>query len=63
MKNRKPFIFIRIIVVVIGGIYFTTQRETRSSSPGGWPRTRSSWSAEIQGRLQQLLVQEGDLVT
>ncbi len=64
MKNRKPFIFILIIAVVIGGIYYFTTRSPNEIVLTGVVTTDEVIvSAEIQGRLQQLLVQEGDLVT
>jgi RND family efflux transporter MFP subunit len=64
MKKRRIPILILIIAVVAGGIYYATTRQ-----PGGIILTgivttdEVIVSSEIQGRLQQLLVKEGDAVT
>jgi RND family efflux transporter MFP subunit len=64
MKKRKIPILILILAVVAGGIYYATTRQ-----PGGIILTgivttdEVIVSSEIQGRLQQLLVKEGDAVT
>jgi len=64
MKKRKIPILILILAVVAGGIYYATTRP-----PGGIILTgivttdEVIVSSEIQGRLQQLLVKEGDAVT
>ena len=64
MKKRRIPILILILAVVAGGIYYATTRQ-----PGGIILTgivttdEVIVSSEIQGRLQQLLVKEGDAVT
>ena len=64
MKKRKIPILILILAVVAGGTYYATTRQ-----PGGIILTgivttdEVIVSSEIQGRLQQLLVKEGDAVT
>jgi RND family efflux transporter MFP subunit len=64
MKKRKIPILILILAVVAGGIYYAATRP-----PGGIILTgivttdEVIVSSEIQGRLQQLLVKEGDAVT
>jgi len=64
VKPRKVLIVVLILALVAGGIYYFTMRQ-----PGGIVLTgivttdEVIVSAQIQGRLQQLLVQEGDVVT
>ncbi len=64
MKKSKIFIFILVLALVAGGIYYATLRQ-----PGGIVLTgivttdEVIVSPEIQGRLEQLLVSEGDAVT
>ena len=64
MKNRKPFIFILLVAVVAGGIYyFTTRTPNEIVLTGVVTTDEVIVSSEIMGRLQQLYVQEGDVVT
>ena len=64
MKKSKIFIFILVLALVAGGIYYATTRP-----PGGIVLTgivttdEVIVSPEMQGRLEQLLVSEGDAVT
>jgi HlyD family secretion protein len=64
MKKRKIFPVILSLAVAAGGIYYAVTRQ-----PGGIVLTGMVTtdevivSSEIQGRLQQLLVEEGDAVT
>jgi HlyD family secretion protein len=64
MKKSKIFILILVLALVAGGIYYATMRQ-----PGGIVLTgivttdEVIVSPEIQGRLEQLLVSEGDAVT
>jgi HlyD family secretion protein len=64
MKKSKIFILIIVLALVAGGIYYATLRQ-----PGGIVLTgivttdEVIVSPEIQGRLEQLLVSEGDAVT
>jgi HlyD family secretion protein len=64
MKKSKIFILILVLALVAGGIYYATLRQ-----PGGIVLTgivttdEVIVSPEIQGRLEQLLVSEGDAVT
>jgi HlyD family secretion protein len=64
MKKSKIFILILVLALVAGGIYYASLRQ-----PGGIVLTgivttdEVIVSPEIQGRLEQLLVSEGDAVT
>jgi len=64
MKKSKIFILILVLALIAGGIYYATLRQ-----PGGIVLTgivttdEVIVSPEIQGRLEQLLVSEGDAVT
>jgi RND family efflux transporter MFP subunit len=63
MKKLKIPILILILVAIAGGIYYTTARQSREIVLTGIVTTDEVIvSAEIQGRLQQLLVKEGDTV-
>jgi HlyD family secretion protein len=64
MKKSKPIIFILILAVIVGGIYYVLTRQPGAIVLTGVVTTDEVIvSSEIQGRLQQLLVQEGDIVT
>ena len=64
MKKRKIFILILILAVVSGGIYYATARQSSEIILTGIVTTDEVIvSPEIQGRLQQLLVKEGDAVS
>jgi len=64
MKKRKPLIFILILAVIAGVIYYATTRQSSEIILTGIVTTDEVIvSPEIQGRLQQLLVKEGDPVT
>jgi RND family efflux transporter MFP subunit len=64
MKKRKIPILILILAVVAGGIYYATTRQPDGIILTGIVTTDEVIvSSEIQGRLQQLLVKEGDAVT
>src|SRR5665213_291798 len=64
MKKRRLLILILILAVVTGGIYFATTRQTEKIILTGMVTTDEVIvSSEIQGRLQQLPVKEGDMVT
>lgn len=63
MKKLKIPILILILVAIAGGIYYTTARQSREIVLTGIVTTDEVIvSAEIQGRLQQLLVKEGDTI-
>src|ERR1700683_1225101 len=63
MKKLKIPILILILVAVAGGIYYATARQSREIVLTGIVTTDEVIvSPEIQGRLQQLLVKEGDTV-
>jgi RND family efflux transporter MFP subunit len=62
MKRKIP-ILILILAVVAGGIYYATARQSNEIVLTGIVTTDEVIvSPEIQGRLQQLLVKEGDAV-
>jgi HlyD family secretion protein len=64
MKKRKILIVVLILAAVAGGIYFATTRRPGEIILTGIVTTDEVIvSSEIQGRLQQLLVREGDAVT
>src|SRR5580693_580737 len=64
MKKSTPIIFILILAVIAGGIYYVMTRQPGAIVLTGVVTTDEVIvSSEIQGRLQQLLVQEGDIVT
>jgi len=64
MNKRKIFIVVLILAVAGGGIYYATKRQSGQIILTGIVTTDEVIvSAEIQGRLQQLLVKEGDTVT
>ncbi|HEY3932711.1 MAG TPA: efflux RND transporter periplasmic adaptor subunit [Verrucomicrobiae bacterium] len=64
MKKRKFFIAVLIVAIIAGGIYFATVRQPGEIILTGIVTTDEVIvSSEIQGRLQQLLVKEGDAVT
>jgi len=64
MKKRKFIILILILAVLAGGIYYATTRQAQAIVLTGIVTTDEVIvSSEIQGRLQQLLVREGDVVT
>src|SRR5580693_5877465 len=63
MKRKLPIILI-ILAVIAGGIYYFCTRQPGAIVLTGIVTTDEVIvSSEIQGRLQQLLVQEGDVVT
>jgi HlyD family secretion protein len=64
MKKLKILILILVLAAVAGGIYDATARQSGEIILTGIVTTDDVIvSAEIQGRLQQLLVKEGDAVT
>jgi len=64
MKKLKLSILILIILGVVGGIYYaTTRKPARIILTGIVTTDEVIVSSEIQGRLQQLSVKEGDPVT
>jgi HlyD family secretion protein len=64
MKKRKILIVVLILAAVAGGIYFATTRRPGEIILTGIVTTDEVIvSSEIQGRLQQLFVREGDTVT
>jgi HlyD family secretion protein len=64
MKKRKILIFVLVLALVAGGIYYaTTDRSGAIVLTGIVTTDEVIVSSEIQGRLEKLLVQEGDLVT
>jgi HlyD family secretion protein len=64
MNLRKPVILILLLAIVAGGIYYAATRQPREITLTGIVTTDEVIVApEIQGRLEQLLVKEGDLVS
>ena len=64
MKKRKIPLVVLVLAVVAGGIYYATTRQSGELVLTGMVTTDEVIvSSEIQGRLQQLLVKEGDTVT
>lgn len=64
MKKRKILLVVLVLAVVAGGIYYATTRQPGELVLTGMVTTDEVIvSSEIQGRLQQLLVKEGDAVT
>jgi RND family efflux transporter MFP subunit len=64
MKKRKIPLVVLVLAVVAGGIYYATTRQSGELVLTGMVTTDEVIvSSEIQGRLQQLLVKEGDAVT
>jgi RND family efflux transporter MFP subunit len=64
MNKRKILILIVILAIVAGGIYYATTRPAGGIVLTGIVTTDEVIvGPEIQGRLQQLLVKEGDVVT
>jgi HlyD family secretion protein len=64
MKKLKILIVALIFAIVAGGIYYATTRPARAIILTGMVTTDEIIvSSEIQGRLQQLFVREGDVVT
>jgi len=63
MKSRRFFIFILMLAVVGGSIYYVNTRQPPQIILTGILTTDDVIvSSEIQGRLEQLLVKEGDTV-
>jgi RND family efflux transporter MFP subunit len=64
MKKGKVFAVILILGIVAGGIYYATTRQPGAIVLTGIVTTDEVIvSSQIMGRLQQLLVNEGDVVT
>jgi multidrug resistance efflux pump len=64
MKKRKILLLILAVAVIAIGIYFATTRPPREISLTGVVTTDIVIvSPEVQGRLQQVLVREGETVT
>jgi HlyD family secretion protein len=64
MKKLRPFIIILILALLAGGIYYATTRPASEILLTGIVTTDEVIvSSEIQGRLEQMLVREGDVVT
>ena len=64
MKKAKLFIFVVLTALVAGGLYYASIRQPGEIVLTGIVTTDEVIvSSEIQGRLQELLVQEGDVVT
>jgi RND family efflux transporter MFP subunit len=64
MKKRKIPFFILILAVVGGAIYYIAERQPRGIVLTGIVTTDEVIvSSQIQGRLQRLMVEEGDNVT
>ena len=64
MKKSRPFIIILILALLVGGIYYATTRPATEIVLTGIVTTDEVIvSSEIQGRLEQMLVREGDVVT
>jgi HlyD family secretion protein len=64
MKKSKPLILILILALLGGGIYYATTRPATAIVLTGIVTTDEVIvSSEIQGRLEQMLVREGDVVT
>lgn len=62
MKKRLPIILI-VVIAAVAAYYFTTRPPNEIVLTGIVTTDEVIVSSEIQGRLQQLLVQEGDVVT
>jgi HlyD family secretion protein len=64
MKKSKVFVIVLILVAAASGIYFATMRQPGEIILTGIVTTDEVIiSSEVQGRLQQLFVKEGDVVT
>ena len=64
MKKSRIFVIILILAAVAGGIYYFAEREAHEIVLTGIVTTDEVIvSSQIQGRLQRLLVREGDEVT
>ncbi len=64
MKKRKIPLVVLGLAIVAGGVYYATTRQSGELVLTGMVTTDEVIvSSEIQGRLQQLLVKEGDTVT
>jgi len=64
MKKLKIPLVVLVLTVIAGGIYYATTRQPGELVLTGMVTTDEVIvSSEIQGRLQQLLVKEGDAVT
>ena len=65
MKKRKPFVIVVIVALALAGaLYFVLTRQPKELVLTGIVTTDEVRVApEIQGRLQQVLVREGDTVT
>jgi HlyD family secretion protein len=64
MKKFRILILILVLGAIVGGIYYVTARQSGEIILTGIVTTDDVIvSPEIQGRLQQLLVKEGDTVT
>ncbi len=64
MKKRRVSILLAILAVAAGGVYVAATRRTSEIKLTGIVTTDEVIvSSEIQGRLQQLLVREGDAVS
>ena len=64
MKKLRIPILILVLAAIVGGIYYATARESGEIILTGIVTTDEVIvSPEIQGRLQQLLVKEGDTVS
>jgi len=64
MKKRKIVLTILVLAIVAGGVYYALTRPPAEIVLTGIVTTDEVIvSSEIQGRLQQLLVREGDTVT
>ena len=64
MKKRKIVLTILVLAIVVGGVYYALTRPPAEIVLTGIVTTDEVIvSSEIQGRLQQLLVREGDTVT
>jgi len=63
MKKSKVFVIVLILVAAASGIYFATMRQPGEIILTGIVTTDEVIiSSEVQGRLQQLFVKEGDVV-
>ncbi|HEY4417089.1 MAG TPA: hypothetical protein VGO57_15480, partial [Verrucomicrobiae bacterium] len=64
MKKSKLIIWMVLLAALAGGVYYFTLRQPGEIILTGMVTTDEVIvSSEIQGRLQQLLVREGDVVT
>jgi HlyD family secretion protein len=64
MKKSRIPVYLLVLALVVGGIYYATERPSGDIVLTGIVTTDEVIvSSEIQGRLQQLFVREGDLVT